>query len=215
MEYRIDGTRPPSLNYASPAAATRKFPWVPTIIAGIIIAAIFLPDFLQPCCRSRETANRVKCAANIRMLGNAVLFYAQSHQGQFPDSIETLLQAQPVDESYMELLICPTTNDEARADADRKLAIEKVYSRGQPSQFALSQTRPWLHISYVYAGRGMSAQTAPDAIVLYETISNHDEDGMNVLFADGHVDWFIKRQAVKMIAEVQAGHNPPRAEMLR
>lgn len=206
------------LDYASADLPKRKFPWIPAFFGVVILiglGTIFLPPLLNPCCRSTETGRRVRCAANMKALGNTIALYALAHQGQFPDSIETLLRAQPEETSSLSLLICPTTDDEAYDDSDRQVSINKLYERGNPSSFSLSQSRPWLHISYVYAGRGMSTQTSPDAIVMYETISNHDGDGMNVLFADGHVDYFMKRDVVKMVAEVQAGHNPPRAEMLK
>jgi hypothetical protein len=38
---------------------------------------------------------------------------------------------------------------------------------------------------------------------------------MNVLFGDGHVEFIAQPNADKMIAELKAGHNPPRREMMR
>jgi hypothetical protein len=38
---------------------------------------------------------------------------------------------------------------------------------------------------------------------------------MNVLYADTHVDWVDAPKARKLMAELNAGHNPPRAEANR
>jgi hypothetical protein len=38
---------------------------------------------------------------------------------------------------------------------------------------------------------------------------------MNVLFGDYHVDFIQTAEAIKLLAELNAGHNPPRPEALR
>jgi prepilin-type processing-associated H-X9-DG protein len=50
---------------------------------------------------------------------------------------------------------------------------------------------------------------------MYEYRNNHDGDGFNLLFADGHVEFYGRRDANRLADELQAGHNPPRPEMLR
>jgi len=34
-------------------------------------------------------------------------------------------------------------------------------------------------------------------------------NGINVLHGDGHAEWLNKAQTAHVIAELQAGHNPP------
>ena len=49
-----------------------------------------------------------------------------------------------------------------------------------------------------------------NVVVLYEPMSNHDDDGMNILWGDGHVSWEQKKVASKIIDQVKAGQNPPK-----
>lgn len=71
-----------------------------------------------------------------------------------------------------------------------------------------------LHMTYVYVGRGMRASTAPEAadtILAYEHLHHHNNDGMNFLYGDGHVEFQRHDVAQYFVAEITAGHNPPRA----
>jgi prepilin-type processing-associated H-X9-DG protein len=61
-------------------------------------------------------------------------------------------------------------------------------------------------------GAGLSAQTATARHVLaYEHMSNHKNNGMNVLYGDGSVQWLEKAEAERVLSELQQGHNPPRS----
>ncbi|HZN68866.1 MAG TPA: type II secretion system protein [Tepidisphaeraceae bacterium] len=53
------------------------------------------------------------------------------------------------------------------------------------------------------------------AVCAYEPLANHDGSGIMVLYWDGHVTWHDAAEARRIIAEVEAGHNPPREEMLK
>jgi prepilin-type processing-associated H-X9-DG protein len=57
----------------------------------------------------------------------------------------------------------------------------------------------------------MSEKPPPGAVVAYEPLSNHG-NGMNVLYADGHVQWLDAGPGRRLMAELSAGHNPPRPE---
>ena len=69
-------------------------------------------------------------------------------------------------------------------------------------------------LSYIYAGKGMSIRTPPNAVLAYEPPANHG-DGMNVLFVDGHTEWLNVAQGRKLLSELAAGSNPPRAAAMR
>src|SRR5947207_13929228 len=108
--------------------------------AGIIVAIILLLalSILTPnLCRSRETANRVKCASNLRQIGQAILLYADQHRGVFPDSFQTLIATADL---TAECFVCPSSNDE-KAPGDTAQAIAASWAAGG-------------HLSYVYNGRG-------------------------------------------------------------
>jgi prepilin-type processing-associated H-X9-DG protein len=50
-----------------------------------------------------------------------------------------------------------------------------------------------------------------DHVLAYEHLPNHSHGGMNVLYGDGNVRWVDAADAERLVAELSAGHNPPRA----
>jgi prepilin-type processing-associated H-X9-DG protein len=59
----------------------------------------------------------------------------------------------------------------------------------------------------------MTYRAPPEAVLAYEPLANHGNGG-NVLYADGRVAWEDAARLTKLIAELNAGHNPPRPERL-
>src|SRR5437868_2473205 len=52
------------------------------VVIGII--ALLISILLPSLNRARETANRVKCASNLRQIGQAILLYSNENKGAFP-----------------------------------------------------------------------------------------------------------------------------------
>ncbi|HEX3357144.1 MAG TPA: H-X9-DG-CTERM domain-containing protein, partial [Tepidisphaeraceae bacterium] len=65
------------------------------------------------------------------------------------------------------------------------------------------------HLSYVYVAPSLNSGNLLNAVLLYEPLTNHNRDGCNVLFADGHVEFFSGSTAQQMISQLQSGMNPP------
>lgn len=124
--------------------------------------------------RARETANRVKCASNMRQIGQAILLYSNENRGQYPKDLGTLLITQDIG---IDVFICPSGNYEIPAHI-RQAPVE--------------QQAAWVNenAAFVYVGTGLTMNTArPDEVVLYEREGNHAMDGMNFLYGDGHVEF--------------------------
>src|SRR5688572_13780428 len=55
------------------------------VVIGII--ALLISILLPSLNRARETANRVKCASNLRQIGQALLLYGNENKGNYPRTI--------------------------------------------------------------------------------------------------------------------------------
>src|SRR5438477_12587646 len=58
------------------------------VVIGII--ALLISILLPSLNRARETANRVKCASNLRQIGQAILLYANENKGAYPRTITSI-----------------------------------------------------------------------------------------------------------------------------
>jgi prepilin-type processing-associated H-X9-DG protein len=143
-------------------------------IAGLVLGCVGIPltvvalliSILLPSLnRAREIANRVKCAANERSIGQAILLYENDFHGQYPPDLVTLAKTESVP---LSVFVCPSSNDTPASSPDT------LMSGG--------------HCSYVYLGKGLTSQSDPITVVLCENSSDHDKGG-NLLYADGHVEF--------------------------
>ena len=157
----------------------------------VCLSSILLPSLN----RAREQAQRVKCASNLRQIGQAAQLFANDHNGNFPDTAEQLLTHADL---TSEVFVCPSSNDNPAPGADSKAQANNLSKGG--------------HLSYVYVGKGLSVLSGPGAtgkaVLAYEPPSNHAGGGINVLFSDGHVEFVPAAQANRIIADLQAGKNP-------
>jgi hypothetical protein len=209
--------KPPQLSYAASTPRRRGW-WIGLLILGFLFGGWGLLraiDHLTPSLgRSTETANQVKCLMNLRSLGLMLQKYANENSGKFPDSLATLIvKSQNDPKEIMQCLICPSSNDEVIDIVTREDLVQGLL-RGSPDRFAAQKDRPGFHLSYIYCAQGLGTDARPGTVLAYEPISNHFGGGIAVLFADGSPDFIAEQTALKFIVELQAGHNPPRPEML-
>jgi len=156
--------------------------------AGLGYSTLATSILLPSLNRAHESANRVKCASNLRQIGQACLLFANENRGRYPADIAEMVRTQDIGAV---VFTCPSAGDdlpaEVRAaplDAQAKWAME--------------------HGHYVYLGAGkMGNALTPDTVVAYERDENHDGDGMNMLFGDGHVEWVMMPRARQLIEEQQ------------
>jgi prepilin-type processing-associated H-X9-DG protein len=154
---------------------------------GAIHQAAWLARSPQPLFHypTRETANRVKCASNLRQIGQAMQLYAQAHGDKLPDSIADLLLD---DDTPAAIFACPTSNAEP---PDGATAAERIARFDEQ------------HNSYVYHGRGLTLPLPSDLPIACEPLLNHDGDGVNVLYGDLHVEWTAPSEIEKVMRAVR------------
>lgn len=146
-----------------------------------LLTLILLPTL----CRAREPANRVKCASNLRQIGQAIAAYVDSHGGHFPPTFQALAAASDLTPA---VFACPSSNDEPATI----LKSTNWANAFQPESH---------HLSYIYVASDLTASTiSPASILAYENLHDHLDEGMNVLFGDYHVEWVNKWEADRIIA---------------
>jgi prepilin-type processing-associated H-X9-DG protein len=148
-----------------------------------LLLSILLPSLN----RARETANRVKCGSNMRQIGMAILLYSNENKGKYPPDQGTIVKTQDI---VADVFVCPSGNSPQPPKFNNPDAAAKWVNE---------------HTDYVYLGAGMNSTVGAETIVLYEKPGAHGKQGMNMLFGDGHVEFQLMPNAMRMIQDQQAG----------
>lgn len=80
------------------ASASRAFT-LRELLVLLFLASLLPISFAQLTQRSREQANRIKCASNLRQIGQAILIYANENRGAFPRTLFDMAD-EPVPTEY-------------------------------------------------------------------------------------------------------------------
>lgn len=145
-----------------------------------------------------ESASRVKCAAHLKTIGQALMVYSIDNGGGLPDNFYRLVMGSEVP---LSVFGCPDSNVHITDRMDRLITAQNV----MVPQFS----------SYTYYGSGLSWPCAPNAVLAVEHTPHAEDGGGNVLWGDGRVEYGTPQQMSKILAELRSGHNPPRPEMIR
>jgi prepilin-type N-terminal cleavage/methylation domain-containing protein/prepilin-type processing-associated H-X9-DG protein len=223
------------------------------VVIGII--ALLISILLPSLNKARETANRVKCAANLKQIGNGLMLYSNENKGLFPRTyapattggvaISVATTGQTAQDPYVNgsgvpaynipaamfllirqedltpaVFVCPSgtaeadsmnsqpatsrsnfTGDGTSAQLNKNVSYSfvnvyptntaiaagyKTFITGFSSDFAvaadIAPTGAGLSGSVIITGVARS-------IIMTGNSKNHDQDGQNVLYADGHADF--------------------------
>ena len=166
--------------------------WMGGVQLCLFLGALVLLPSLG---RAREPAQRVKCASNLRQIGQGIQIYANEHRGALPPSLDVLLTSVDL---TSEVFVCPSSDHERAAGTTTRDVVSNFLANPQ-------------HCSYVYVAGGLTgAALTPAHVLAYEHATNHKRQGMNVLYGDGAVQWLGPKEAERLLSELTAGHNPPR-----
>ena len=153
-------------------------------VAGLLacVAFVYLSTQMG---RARETAQRVKCASNLRQIGLAAILYTNDQpDGAFPPDLATFLASGDLSGNT---LVCPTTRHQPATAPPLKLGDT---------------------LDYLYVGGDCTYRTPATVPVAFEPLSNHDVRGYprggNVLYADGHVTFEPPATVRQLVHAAQA-----------
>jgi prepilin-type processing-associated H-X9-DG protein len=168
------------------------------LIAVVVVAMGFLLYLaISPSVhRAREAARRASCASNLMQIGLALQRYTGNNGGRYPDALDVLV----LDGSLpAELLVCPSSKDTLVPGASPGEQVANLAKGG--------------HDSYVYVAK--DTRLSPGKrVVAFEPLSHHENEGVNVLYTDGSVQFLTRSAALMAIPQLTAPTTNPAATTL-
>ena len=140
---------------------------------GCLVLLGIVAAFILPML-AQPRCHRIPCPNNLKQIGLGLKMYAGNHKGRYPDKLVELSRYVGHQSS---LLFCPISGSKPGP-------IETVDE--------------WT--DYVYVS-GLSETNAPDTVLMYCPAKNHRGAGGNVLFADGHVEWFNSKHSKDFVED--------------
>ncbi len=126
--------------------------------------------------------NRIRCNSNLRQIGLAISNWAENHHGKLPDDFSEVFESGDL---MPENFICPASDDQIRSGQRNAAPAANLLQPGA--------------CSYIYLGKGLTQPLQPSHVIAVEPLENHKDAGINVLFADWHVEWLDRPQAESLL----------------
>jgi prepilin-type processing-associated H-X9-DG protein len=165
------------------------------MILGIVSVAVWtvLSILAVPATmRARQQAMRVQCASQLRQMAMGAFMYATANRGFLPPDMDTLTKGGVP----ATLFVCPAC-------------------AGDPTK-PVASTGAFGNYNYVYVGNGRKLSQIRSAMsvpIMYELPTNHSDPGINVAYADGHVEMLSGPSVATFLAQVAATTQPATAPL--
>lgn len=161
-----------------------------TLVELLVVVAIIgiLAGILVPVLgRARESAKRKSCASNLKQLGLGLNIYATDNSENFPTGSSgqgarsSISLIYPTYLGTKKVFSCPSN-----ATSTATLSAQSTYDDGS------SGDTSW-NSSYGYDDSKSAADLGQIAIMsdtpTGSSSTNHQGEGINILFVDGHIEW--------------------------
>jgi prepilin-type processing-associated H-X9-DG protein len=149
-----------------------------------VMASILVPALSH----ARNQARTVQSMNNLRQIGQGIIMYISGSGGNYPPDLGTVAKAENIP---VQVFVRPGSSNQP------------------PPGMTPDQTADWINHNsdYVYIGAGLTAQQggAPSTVVCYENERVSERGGIDVLFADGHVEFVTLQRAHQMIEKGHSG----------
>ncbi len=160
--------------------ATRWTAGAGTILGVCGMAISWIPIHYRAADLRLAEWRRQQCAKTLEHIGHAIKAYANENAGQFPPRFSLLYERGYI---TMQELVCPNSK-QGITTAEIPACFNVL---GHPKA------------SYIYLGGMLDSTIHDNRILVYEKLDDH-ENGINVLYDDGHVAWFDRKTALVLIA---------------
>jgi hypothetical protein len=147
------------------------------VIAGIIFLIAILAILIASFFRAKPIPHRMICGTNMFQLYIAMLLYAQDYNDNLPTSSKWCDLMIEHTDVKPKLFKCPGAS-EGQSNYAMNINVEKLGTKSPPDMVVLFETKP---------GWNQSGELE------IPSTENHQGEGCNVVFKDGHLD-FVKTE---------------------
>jgi prepilin-type processing-associated H-X9-DG protein len=144
-----------------------------TSTSPALLAGVLLPSIG----RARVVADRTVSAANLSGLYKAMYTWSVTHNDKFPDDLAVLVE-------------------------DGSISAKSLFKRPKSlPDLPIKELARWAadNSDFVYRAGKVSADSPADAIVMFERLTPGNNEGINILFADGHVEFVELPEALELL----------------